>query len=312
MFFCKICNYGFASERALHSHISKDEKLLICEYYHKYYPRRDLYDGKFIEFKNKEFYFKNDFNSRRNFSSWARKSKPEDVLKYSEKKLLERIKDKGLKFAPCHVELRSLMLPSINGWDTLCGINKYLNFCSENGCVSRFDYFDVLNGGTKVKKIYADSREKLPWQFGVEMEIKKIQCGDYMIDDSNLAIERKSLQDIVGTLSVNNYDRFFREVERAKKNGIYLVVLCESSLSSVMNYVPKKFFGQRVYGAFIFNRIRELLQTFDNLQFCFTEKNYNTIDIAMSIFENCYSVCNIDIQYYLENNLLCGSKGLTQ
>lgn len=306
MFFCKICNTGFSTERGLHIHVSKNEKLLVSEYYHKYYPRYDLYDGKIIEFSTKESYFQKDFNSRKNFALWAKNNDKKVVLNYSTEKLKERIEKKNLLFAPCHVELRSLMLPSISGWDSLCGINKYLNLCNDNGCASRFDYFDLVKNALDVKKIYVDTREKTPWEFKIKTEVKKIKCGDYSVDGSSVFIERKSLADLVGTLSVKNYDRFSREIERAKKNNIYLVVLCEESLSAVLNYYPKKFFGQKVSGSYIFNKIRKLLQSFDNLQFCFTEKGLNTTDIAISIFQKGDRVCNIDIQYYLESGLLCG------
>jgi hypothetical protein len=46
----------------------------MVEYYQKYYPRHDKYDGKIIKFKNKKQYFETEFNSRTNLRMWLKNS----------------------------------------------------------------------------------------------------------------------------------------------------------------------------------------------------------------------------------------------
>ena len=59
---CAVCNAEFENDRKLHAHL-KAHKLRMVEYYQKYYPRYDKYDGKIIKFKNKKQYFETEFNS---------------------------------------------------------------------------------------------------------------------------------------------------------------------------------------------------------------------------------------------------------
>jgi DNA excision repair protein ERCC-4 len=61
-----------------------------------------------------------------------------------------------------------------------------------------------------------DSREQLPWSFaGLETVTKKLDQGDYSVVglESRLAIERKSVADLVGSLS-SGRERFVREMDR--------------------------------------------------------------------------------------------------
>ena len=78
---------------------------------------------------------------------------------------------------------------------------------------------------------------------GIEYEIRKLECGDYMLDSNPyLSIDRKqSLEELSRNL-MNRSDssRFWREVRRAHASGIQLVVLIESGPSVLeINQVPK-------------------------------------------------------------------------
>lgn len=88
------------------------------------------------------------------------------------------------------------------------------------------------------QKFYFDSREKKNDHIkdyfdrhGIEWEVRKLDCGDYMLDgQSNITVDRKqSLQELSSNL-LNKADsaRFWREVRRAHEQGIKLVVLIES------------------------------------------------------------------------------------
>lgn len=96
-------------------------------------------------------------------------------------------------------------------------------------------------------KIIADSREK--WtqpnstdthikdyfdRHGIEYEVRKLDCGDYMLDGNPLVtVDRKQSLSEVATNLMNRKDssRFWREVRRAHEQGIKLIVLIESGRS---------------------------------------------------------------------------------
>ena len=90
--------------------------------------------------------------------------------------------------------------------------------------------------------IIRDTREQKGkgWEFRASancygMEKKKLDVGDYAIEgmEDIVMVERKTLGDLWGTLSVKkNYDRFLREIERAKDHKMkYLVI--EATLAEV-------------------------------------------------------------------------------
>ena len=91
-------------------------------------------------------------------------------------------------------------------------------------------------------KIYVDSREK--WthdgstdthirryleKHSIEWEVKKLDCGDYMLPCKNVSVDRKQNLDELATnlLNPNDKARFWREVRRARETGIRLIILCE-------------------------------------------------------------------------------------
>lgn len=70
--------------------------------------------------------------------------------------------------------------------------------------------------------ITIDTREKTPWHFEAwQANVLRgtLRTGDYALTgDDGFAIERKSLDDFLGTIS-SGWDRFTREIERAHKAG---------------------------------------------------------------------------------------------
>ncbi len=81
-------------------------------------------------------------------------------------------------------------------------------------------------------KLIIDSREQLPFSFEHEKyqdaTVKKgmLQVGDYSIlgFESNVAVERKSLADLVGCLG-RDRERFERELQRARGLDSFCVVV---------------------------------------------------------------------------------------
>ena len=93
--------------------------------------------------------------------------------------------------------------------------------------------------------ILVDSREQKPWDFSgyatSDLSIHTVRCalniGDYsLLDYPNLAIERKSLNDLIGTLSSNTRrERFKQEIfYRATARGVILIVVIEGSIADVL------------------------------------------------------------------------------
>lgn len=87
-------------------------------------------------------------------------------------------------------------------------------------------------------KLYVDTREHTgPLErilpsfnlLGVEHERRKLDVGDYMNPENPiLSVDRKmNLGELCTNLCSVDKGRFWREIRRAKDNGIKLIVLCE-------------------------------------------------------------------------------------
>lgn len=86
-------------------------------------------------------------------------------------------------------------------------------------------------------RILIDTREQLPFSFAryeVETEPAALPVGDYSLPgfQDRAAIERKSLEDLVGCLMGSNRDRFERELARARHYETFMVAI-EGSLADV-------------------------------------------------------------------------------
>jgi len=108
-------------------------------------------------------------------------------------------------------------------------------------------------------KIIVDTREQQPWAFPPEVaETARgtLLAGDYAIaGDDCFAIERKSLDDFVGTIS-SGWDRFEREMDRMETALFPVrVVIVEGSMSDIIEH---KYNHPRVSPAFVLRQIAEL------------------------------------------------------
>lgn len=116
-------------------------------------------------------------------------------------------------------------------------------------------------------KIIVDTREKpqaihniLAYfeRHGIETERAALKTGDYMMDGQpDLIIDRKqNLGELAHNLLSPDRARFYREVRRARAEGIRLIILCEhgpdiKTFSDVKTWVPKygKANGKALAGA---------------------------------------------------------------
>ncbi len=308
-FKCKVCDQEFETERKLHSHLKKHD-LRIAAYYQQYYPRYDLYDGKIIKFKSKEYYLNTEFNTKSNRLKWLDKLPLNEAKKYLKKILLDRKEKKALTYSPCQVELRSLSFPSIISFEKK--FPDYYKLCKSLGLKNKYQQTrnTITAKSQKDCKIYVDSREQLPLKFNLPTEVKGLKFGDYALSEKSLTcncyIERKTLADFISTISVLNYDRFCREIERAAENDANLIIVVEDSLTHALSfpflpYISKKI---KVTPEFIFHKVRDMIQKYDHIQFLFVNGRKESVRVIEKIF---FSECiykKIDLQLAYDKKML--------
>jgi DNA excision repair protein ERCC-4 len=86
-------------------------------------------------------------------------------------------------------------------------------------------------------RILVDTREQAPFTFQgyeVDPEPATLPCGDYSLPgfEDRAAVERKSLNDLVGCLMGKDRDRFERELARGRHYDLFAVVV-EASLADI-------------------------------------------------------------------------------
>ncbi|MFA7462979.1 MAG: ERCC4 domain-containing protein, partial [Anaerovoracaceae bacterium] len=106
-------------------------------------------------------------------------------------------------------------------------------------------------------KIIIDTREQTPWHFPPELASVSrgtLRTGDYALaGDPLYAIERKSLDDFVGTIS-SGWERFTKEIERMDALAARTVIV-EASINDIQEH---NYNHPRVPPGFILKRIAEL------------------------------------------------------
>lgn len=302
---CKVCSKKFSNESSLHKHL-KSHKMTQTEFYQKFYPRYDRYDKTIIKYKNKEYYFNSEFNSKGNFKRWLSSISPEIGKKYIYDFVSKRKIKKGLIYAPTQVELKTLMMPGIRYIDERLG--GYDKLCQDLGLKIRFSKKELIPKDFKDishKVIFADSREQKPLDFDNTTRTKGLSFGDYRMAGSNIYIERKSLADAWGTLS-GGYERFEREIIRAKDAGAYLIILVESPFVDLEKFpMQRQVFGKiKIPVEFIYHNMRELSQKHDHIQFLFVKDRNEASRIVQKIFGADEQVKDVDLQLLYDTSKL--------
>lgn len=282
---CAICGEQVTEDK----HYFSKHKIKIADYFQKYHPRYDKFTNELIPFKSKDSYFLSDFINKNNLRAWFKQVSLKESQTFCRELLIKRKELKNLKFAPSQIELRSIIAPSVIFYDKIFP-QGYQELCSEIGLANRFNAFNkvikepVIN--TK-KRLIIDSREQKSLKLDIPIEIKKLEYGDYYLPDNkfNIFVERKSLNDFLGTLG-RDYDRFCREIERAQKNGSYLIVLIEEDINNALsfNHLPWVNRHTKATPDYIFHNVRQILQTYSNLQFLFVKGRKEASVMIKKIF----------------------------
>jgi len=304
---CKNCGKEFESDRSLHAHI-KAHKLKIADYYHKYYEKRDKYTQELINFKTKEQYFSSDFNDRRSLKKWLDTSPLKEAKNYCYKILKDRKEKKDLEYSLSQVELRTLLTPPISYYNKFFG--DYYKVCKEIGFENKYQkiefplpFYPELY---KDKPIIIDTRETQPLEIkDLPTVVQGLRYGDYSIDDK-CYIERKSLPDLIGTMS-GGYERFRNEIERAESDAANMVILVEKDLSSSLAFNKLKSIfrkGVKTNPNHIFHNIRECIQEYPNIQFLFVKDRPESVRVMKRIFFSNGEYAKYDLQYAYDNKLI--------
>lgn len=304
---CKICEKEFKSDRSLHAHL-KAHKITVGDYYQKYFPRHDLYDGELIVYKTKDQYFDALFNSPLNFKKWRNSRPPEEVRTLCLDLIKSRAEKKNMEYSMCQVELKSLRFPDIDELDQIFG--DYYGSCESIGLKNRYKKTFLFKGEpiSRDSVIYVDTREKNPLKFNTKTELKGLKFGDYALSTNgelrSCRIERKSLADFVGTLRPDNYDRFCREIEKAQEANTFLVVLIEQDFKHALSFghlrkqhsKERIFKNTRVTSQYILRRVRDLIREYPLIQFLFVDGRKEASRVVEKIFSNEKTVREVDLQ----------------
>lgn len=287
---CKACAEEFPSDASLHKHL-KVHDMRIVQYYQTHYPRYDVYNKEIIKFKNKDQYFSSEFNSRTNLRMWLKSQTVDKAKEYCRNILVNRKDKKNLVYAPTQVELRSIMSPPINYYNELFG--DYYELCKELGFETKHrnlvGAIDSVSSSSASRTIYVDTREQKPLKFNFPIEVKTLKFGDYSFSDReatcNCYVERKSLQDFIGTLS-GGFDRFCREIERARDSDANLIVVVESDFKNVAAFPYLREVHKKIKATpeYIMHNVRDIIQKYQHVQFLFVEGRKESVRVIEKIF----------------------------
>ena len=307
---CKVCSEEFASDASLHKHL-KVHEMRVVQYYQTHYPRYDIYNKEIIKFKNKEQYFSSEFNSRTNLRMWLKAQTKEAAQEYCKNILVSRKNKKKIVYAPTQVELRSIMSPPINYYNELFG--DYYELCKSVGFEIKHRNLhgpiDSISAVGLGRVVYVDTREQRPLKFNLPIEIKTLNFGDYSFSDRdatcNCYVERKSLQDFVGTLS-GGFDRFCREIERSKDSDANFIVVIESDFNDVAGFQFLREVNKKVKATpeYIMHNVRDIIQKYPHVQFLFVKGRKEAVRVIEKIFTCKCLYKEVDLQLAYDTDKL--------
>lgn len=302
--FCKICN----KENDDPKHFWKIHKVTQANYFLQYYNRRDLLTSEPIPFKDIDSYFSTDFINKNNFNKWFKLQSVEVQQKYCKELLSRRKEQKNLIWSLSQVELRSLKMPGMGVYNKL--FQNYYLLCEKLGFQNKFsgDYDNItLNSSfnkyvvTETDYMIIDSRESRPLKFDIPILVKKLEVADYCFSANPcLVFERKSINDFYSTLT-SGLNRFKNELNKSKELGLFVVIIVEGDLSKIASFPHIPYFKTKVRASsdFVFHNMRELIQSYDNLQFLFVggRREMSRVILTISRSHNLYKSHDLQFLY---------------
>jgi hypothetical protein len=297
---CIICK----AKNVQPAHFWKEHHIKEADYCHSYIPRHSKLTGNLLPFKSREFYFNSDFENKNELKKWLSEQGNEG-LEYAISILRNRWKQRKIKYAPSQVELRSMIAPPVIWYEKFCDYNYT---CKSIGIDIRFSYQERPTFKVNHDLIISvDTREQKALQFK-NSKTEKLDFGDYWASKAkwkNVFIERKGLSDFISTLA-SGFERFEREIIRAKEAGKYLFILVEESITNAMsfNFLPHISRNVKASPDFIFKRVRDLMQKYDNIQFLFANNREDCVNLIYKIYGCSKNPTTLDFQFLRDSKLV--------
>ena len=303
---CKECGQRFKTERSLHAHIKK-HNLTVAEYYTKFFPRRNLLTGKPMPFKNKQEYFSKDFSNASQLQKWFEREGACDKTKeYIIEKLKKFIIEKELSLSPCHLDLVSSCLPTVEMYKSCFG--SFSAACDAVGIKPRFPD-NIVKGffapqpDYENMEIFIDTREQKPLSFKKSKNLK-LDFGDYTVGGDHYSytyVDRKSEGDFKSTMSVG-FDRFKKELERAREFNSFLYVVIESDIEKIKK--NNVFAPHKSNLAYIFHNARRLMREYSDVsQIIFSGGRKASEYLIPRLLGFGRSLWTCDMQYFIDKKI---------
>lgn len=300
---CLICNLDNPEK----SHYWVLHRVSEQNYFEKYYPKTDLFTKEKLIFKSKESYFQNDFQTKSNLQAYFRTLSGSQQRQFCKDLLQKRKIIKNLIFAPCQFELKSMLFPTLITYNSFQG--GYEEICKELGLKLRYSYYSVkIPQNNKKLDIVIDTREQKPLSFSklVSCNINTLNYGDYSLlhNPKKIVVDRKALNDYGGTISRDN-ERFRREIDRAKKDNGYLIVLIEEKFSNIQSikYLPHTK-HIKATSDFLLHKTRELIADYDCVQFLAVDGRKKASQVIESLFSTDLDIKHLDLQFLYDSGNL--------
>ena len=300
---CKECNQEFKSLGGLHTHISKTHGMLLGAYYVTHFPRFNKLTGNPIPYKNYNQYLEEDFSDKKQLVKWCYRMPIGEVKQYLLDLLRKRILKKDLKSLPTANELATInMMPSIFVFEDF--FLHYQKVSDILGLSIRLELEAKLPHYHRGDmEILIDTREQQPLEFS-NSRILKLEFGDYTAAKdyySKTFVERKSMQDFIGTMS-QGFERFCNEMERAANLNAYLYVVVDGTVEGTKKF--HKFNAHQAKTSFIFSRMREIQQKYANCQFVFSGGRDNSEKLIPKLLFYGPDAWGVDVQYFVDKQRL--------
>ena len=318
---CQFDQTNHVDLEALHEHL-KRFRVSREKYYTFYHPRKDKLTGLPIPFKDFEQYLSQEFATKVTMKKWLAKN-PEEGLAWSKAWLMKRKESKGLVYAPSQAELRMLQCPSMPYYEQVAvneggyyGVTRALGY-EDRYSLKPFTFTPLPFNS----QIIQDSREGEPICLPIKTKVEALSVGDYALappHDKGIRIERKSIGDFAGTMTDRKvarkggrkgtgiidsaFQRFDRELVRAKEQNLYVVMMVEATLADVqrLDYLPQTQWV-KASPSYLLRNLRTLLARYPlNFQCVFTDGREEMARVMMKVFELGEQIKAIDIQYHLE------------
>lgn len=293
---CKVCDKSFKSQKLLHAHL-KEHKLIMAEYYTKYFPRYNLLTRDPLPFKRINNYFLKDFETRAQFSKWLTKANEKTRKEYITNVFLREKEYKNLKHAPNYIDLTfHPRLISMEEVKEYCGsYYKLMENCGLNVFYDKKLPEGFLEEVPR-RTMQIDTREQNPLFFENSIS-EKINYGDYCFVGESISVERKSLQDLIGTLT-QGYERFDSEIKRCIENDGYMFIVTECDLLDIKNYNKNNRFKINTNALYI--KIRDLTEKYrEHIQFVFSGSREVSQELIPKLLHFGKGLQKVDLQYFL-------------